>query len=81
MGKSSARRDGSAMLQEKAYDRLLGWKTKSKGSPVLLVEGARRVGKATLVATPDIVGRFWPVRQGVEPAAKGFVREHQRIGV
>ena len=53
----------------------------SKGSFALLVEGARCGSKTTLVATPDIVGRFWPVRQGVEPAAKGFVREHQRIGV
>ncbi len=38
------------MLQRKAYDRLLEWKRESKGSSALLVEGARRVGKTTLVA-------------------------------
>ena len=52
----------------------------SKGSSALLVEGTRRGGKTTLVAKPDMVGRFWPVRQGVGPAAKGFVGECKKIG-
>ena len=34
-----------------------------------------------LVATPDMVGRFWLVYHGVRPATKGFVREYKRIGV
>jgi predicted AAA+ superfamily ATPase len=32
-------------LKRKIYDRMLEWKTKRKGKTVLLVEGARRVGK------------------------------------
>jgi len=36
------------MLKRKAYQRLLEWKQKSKGSTALLVEGARRVGKSAL---------------------------------
>ena len=37
------------MLKRKAYDRLLSWKRTRRGSTALLVEGARRVGKTTLV--------------------------------
>ena len=37
------------MLKRKAYDKLLKWKNENKGSTALLVEGARRVGKSTLV--------------------------------
>ena len=37
------------MLKRKAYDRLLDWKHERKGRTALLVEGARRVGKTTLV--------------------------------
>ena len=37
------------MLERKAYERLLKWKTDSAGKTALLIEGARRVGKSTLV--------------------------------
>lgn len=37
------------MFQRKCYDRLLEWKREEKGRSALLVEGARRVGKSTLV--------------------------------
>ncbi|MCL2655006.1 MAG: AAA family ATPase [Coriobacteriia bacterium] len=37
------------MLKRKAYQKLLDWKQKSNGSTALLIEGARRVGKSTLV--------------------------------
>ena len=37
------------MLKRKAYDRLVEWKRSSDGKTALLVEGARRVGKSTLV--------------------------------
>ncbi len=37
------------MLERKAYQDLLSWKNRSNGSTALLVEGARRVGKSTLV--------------------------------
>lgn len=37
------------MLKRKAYDQLLEWKKNQNGKTSLLVEGARRVGKSTLV--------------------------------
>ena len=37
------------MLQRKAYRQLVAWKNESKGKTALLLEGARRVGKSTLV--------------------------------
>ncbi len=37
------------MFKRKIYDRLLEWKETSNGKTALLVEGARRVGKSTIV--------------------------------
>ena len=37
------------MFKRKIYDKLLAWKNECKGSRVLLIEGARRVGKSTIV--------------------------------
>ena len=37
------------MFRRKIYDELLAWKKHSDGSTALLVEGARRVGKSTVV--------------------------------
>lgn len=37
------------MFKRKLYDRLLEWKTDSDGKTALLIEGARRIGKSTLV--------------------------------
>ncbi len=37
------------MFKRKIYDRLLSWKRESDGSTALLIEGARRVGKSTIV--------------------------------
>lgn len=39
------------MFKRKIYDRLLEWKKESQGRTALLVEGARRVGKSTVVET------------------------------
>ena len=36
-------------FRRKIYDKFLDWKTQSNGSSALLVEGARRVGKSTVV--------------------------------
>ena len=36
-------------FKRKAYERFLEWKSKSHGRTALMVEGARRVGKSTLV--------------------------------
>lgn len=40
----------SIMFERKLYQRLLAWKNECKGSRALLIEGARRVGKSTLVS-------------------------------
>ena len=37
------------MFKRKCYDKLLEWKRESNGKSAVLVEGARRVGKTTLV--------------------------------
>ena len=37
------------MFRRKVYDKLLAWKEKSDGDTALLLEGARRVGKSTIV--------------------------------
>lgn len=37
------------MLKRKIYDKLLQWKQESNGKTALLLEGARRVGKTTVV--------------------------------
>lgn len=36
------------IFKRKIYDKMLDWKTWSKGSYALLIEGARRVGKSTI---------------------------------
>ena len=37
------------MFRRRAYDKLLQWKRESQGARAVLIEGARRVGKSTLV--------------------------------
>ena len=37
------------IFKRKLYDELLTWKNESRGRSAVLVEGARRVGKSTLV--------------------------------
>ena len=37
------------MFQRKIYDKLVQWKRESDGRSALLIEGARRVGKSTIV--------------------------------
>ena len=37
------------VFKRKAYDKLLAWKTECNGTKAILVEGARRIGKSTIV--------------------------------
>ena len=37
------------IFRRKIYNRLLAWKNEKDGSTALLIEGARRVGKSTIV--------------------------------
>ena len=37
------------MFRLKIYDKLLEWKAESGGHTALLIEGARRVGKSTVL--------------------------------
>jgi predicted AAA+ superfamily ATPase len=46
---SDRKNGGSTMFKRKIYDTLLSWKTESAGKTAALIEGARRVGKTTIV--------------------------------
>ncbi|MCF0262696.1 MAG: AAA family ATPase, partial [Sphaerochaetaceae bacterium] len=37
------------IFERKIYNKFLDWKNGTKGSKALLVEGARRIGKSTIV--------------------------------
>ena len=41
--------ESERLFKRKIYDRLLSWKTTSNGTSALLVQGARRIGKSTIV--------------------------------
>lgn len=38
------------MLKRKIYDMLVAWKNSSKGTTAMMIDGARRVGKAILLS-------------------------------
>lgn len=40
---------GKRVFKRKIYDRLLQWKRESNGTSALMVQGARRIGKSTIV--------------------------------
>lgn len=37
------------VFKRKIYSKLENWKTESRGTKALLIEGARRIGKSTIV--------------------------------
>ena len=37
------------IFKRKIYDKMLEWKKTSRGEKALLIEGARRIGKSTIV--------------------------------
>lgn len=37
------------IFKRKMYNKLLAWKQQAAGTKALLIEGARRIGKSTLV--------------------------------
>ena len=41
------------LFKRKIYDRMLKWKQESNGKSALLIEGARRIGKSTVVKWED----------------------------
>jgi len=41
--------ESERLFKRKIYDRLLRWKERSNGKSALLIEGARRIGKSTVV--------------------------------
>ena len=42
-------REGNSMFKRKIYEKLIEWKKESDGRTAFLVEGARRIGKSTVV--------------------------------
>lgn len=56
------------MFKRKIYSKLVEWKKETDGRTALLVEGARRIGKSTIVkefATNEYES-FIPVITGIE---------------
>lgn len=43
------KKGGNMILRRKIYDQLLQWKNESNGAKAILIEGARRIGKSTIV--------------------------------
>ncbi|MBR4678803.1 MAG: hypothetical protein IKO99_12450 [Bacteroidales bacterium] len=41
--------EGNIIFKRKIYDKMLQWKTEQNGETALLVQGARRIGKSTIV--------------------------------
>ncbi len=44
-------KENGILFKRKMYDRMLRWKTERDGATALLIQGARRIGKSTLVRT------------------------------
>ena len=42
-------KEENSMFKRKIYEKLIEWKKESDGRTALLVEGARRIGKSTVV--------------------------------
>ena len=49
IGKIKNAKKEKPMFKRKIYDKMLQWKNESGGNTALLVEGARRIGKSTVV--------------------------------
>ena len=47
--KSTEKRGMYMVFKRKVYDKLLEWKKLSAGASAVLLEGARRIGKSTIV--------------------------------
>ena len=43
------RKEEVTMFKRKIYSKMLSWKQDSNGRTALLIEGARRIGKSTVV--------------------------------
>ena len=41
--------EGNIIFKRKIYDKMLQWKKEQNGETALLVQGARRIGKSTIV--------------------------------
>lgn len=39
------------VFERKIYDKMLAWKQERQGKTALLIKGARRIGKSTIVRT------------------------------
>ena len=60
------------MFRRKIYDTMLEWKRRSRGRTALLVEGARRVGKTT------VIGEFGR-REYKSVAMVDFTKPNRRV--
>ena len=68
------------MYRRKCYEKLLTWKRESKGKSALLIEGARRVGKTTLVrafAKNEYADYLYIDFSAASPATLELFRNHR----
>ena len=68
------------MFKRKAYERLLAWKEGSNGKTAALVEGARRVGKTTLVkefAQQEYADYLYIDFSSIDSATAEIFKEHR----
>lgn len=49
--KNVMKKNMGRQFKRKIYSKMLAWKSESAGKTALLIEGARRVGKSTIVET------------------------------
>lgn len=67
------------IFKRKVYDKLLKWKTESNGKTAVLIEGARRIGKSTLVehfAKNEYKSYILIDFANVEPEVNSLIENH-----
>ncbi len=67
------------IFKRKVYDKLLKWKTESNGKTAVLIEGARRIGKSTLVeqfAKNEYKSYIMIDFANVEPEVNSLIENH-----
>ena len=50
----------TSMFNRKVYSKLLEWKRESNGKSAVLIEGAQRVGKTTLIRGETVDDQLQP---------------------
>ncbi len=62
------------LFKRKIYNRLLKWKKESNGKSALLIEGARRIGKSTIVKSFRFEMQLYGYQKLISPYFFPFFR-------